>query len=102
MASRELPVGCPVKALGVIHGDRFCYETSAGGTAVLAAADHDRRRIIGLFAGRADYLAHAWPSYGADGKPNGSWAPGAAAKALMDACGARGLIDLDALRRRPR
>lgn len=82
-----LPPDCPVTPLGVA-GDRFWFLDSIGQVRSFDPP-YGKLTMLGLFGGRLDYLAWAWPRWGKDMTING-FANEEALAVLMKACNAKG------------
>lgn len=81
-----LPPGCPVVPLGVLGNVAWFIDPI--GQLQQLAPPYGKGHILGLFCGRADYLAWAWPRWGKKGV-DGFAAEDAAAH-LVHACAAKG------------
>lgn len=84
-----LPRNCPVIPLG-ISGNTAWFIDPIGQVQQLAPP-YGKGHLLGLFAGRANFLAWAWPRWGKKGIDG--YAAEAAAAALLMACAAKGPWD---------
>lgn len=79
-----LPPGLPVRPLGVFGTTRF-YLDADRQLVALAARDHTRLGVLGLFGRHTSLLYEHWPRHSKDGDVTG-WRPELAAERLMAAC----------------
>jgi hypothetical protein len=88
-----LPDRCPVVPLGV-HGDRRYYLDIKGQLICLAARDHSRLNINGLFGELSDFVMSVpeWTRRTDEGTITG-WRPERVANALIAACNQAGVWD---------
>lgn len=87
-----LPDSSPVVPLGTNDG-QFFYIDSNRQLRTLAAGKHNRLELMALFGDKAFLLSEYWPRMDRDGTVEG-WRPELAAQALMEACSAKGVLDL--------
>lgn len=100
----DLPPDCPVKPLG-IQGDRLWFLDGIGQVRVMDPP-YGKGPVLGLFLGRIDYLAWAWPRWGKADEETGKAAVNGYANedvsaALIRACANKGPWDsMDRIRGR--
>lgn len=95
----DLPERCPVTPLG-LSGDLFYYMDACRQFRALTANKHGRLDLQSLFVPHSEYLEDHWPAYDKEGVVTG-WKPEMVARALMDAAGQIGPVDVDAKVRGP-
>ncbi|HRK97418.1 MAG TPA: hypothetical protein PLE43_02955 [Alphaproteobacteria bacterium] len=89
-----LPDSCPVSPIGTNNGIYFYLDANKQFRS-LAAGKHNRLEIMALFGDKASFLSDYWPRRDKNGDIEG-WRPELAAQALMEACAAKGIVDLSA------
>lgn len=87
----HLSADCPVTPLGLAADVRF-YLDCENQLIALAARDHSRLGLQGLFGRGFEFLYRKWPRVSKEGDVVG-WRPELAAQALMAACADKGVWD---------
>lgn len=92
-STHGLPGGCPITPLGLAGDQRF-YLDAEQQLIALAAKEHTRLQINGLFGQKHEfvYSVKEWTRRNEDGMVTG-WKPERVAEALMRACGIAGVWD---------